>query len=280
MTEWFLLAVLGGLASNVFNFFNRLFLKDEGDSTAYAWFFSFLRFAMYGGIMLFDWHLVLTIKSLTVLFLLGITEFIAVYFYMKMHANAHLSISTILSRSRLIWIPVFAFFLIGARLSSVEYLGIIVIFLGLSITSAPGKLFVDKGMLYANLAAVFIAVNAVFMKMALPYGSNSVINLAMVIPPVILFPFFMKKTKTRIIAMTKERLTLKVFATALNVLSTYLLIMALRTGDVSKVNSVYQGMMVVSVLFGIVFLKETEDIGRKLIGMSVSLFGIFLLNGL
>src|SRR5258708_36226215 len=95
---------------------------------------------------------------------MGATEFVSVYFYMKMHAYSHLSVSTILSRTRLIWIPLIAFFFIGEHLKITTYIGIIILFIGLIIATAPKKLQFDKGQTYAYLAAFIIAINTVQLK--------------------------------------------------------------------------------------------------------------------
>lgn len=176
--SWIILAALGGIASNFFNFVSRFALKDEGDSTAWAFFFEFTRLIIFIFLIFFDFSLKFEFKSFHLLFWVGFTEFISVYLYMKMHMYSHLSISTIISRTRLIWIPAIAFLFLGEHLKSVEYLGIIVLFVGLSIVVSPNKLFIDKGAIYANLAAFMIAINTILFKLAFPYASNSLILVA------------------------------------------------------------------------------------------------------
>lgn len=276
--QWIVLAGLGGLASNVFNFFNRFFLKDKGDAIAWAWFFEAFRLSIFIFAAFFDRYIQINIYTIFILFWVGITEFISVYFYMKMHAYSHLSISTILSRTRMIWIPFLAFIFLSEHLTGFQYGGIVIMFFGLSIVIAPHKLFIDKGSVYANLAAFFTAVNTLFVKEAVPLASSSLIMVALCIPPVILFPFFMKHAKQRIHYMCTNKISLKIGAIIINVLSSYLLVFALQKGTASQVNAMYQGMMIVSVLAGIIILKEREGIVKKLIGTGVTVIGIILLT--
>lgn len=63
-----------------------------------------------------------------------------------------------------------------------------------------------------------------------------------------------------------------------NIVSSYLLLLALRGGEVSKVNAVYQGMLIFSVLAGIIILKERQDIFKKLLGSIITLTGVILLT--
>lgn len=278
-SSWIILAILAGIASNTFGFLNRYLLKDKEDSTAYAWFFEVVRLFFFIIVALIvDWKLILTTQSVILFLLLGFTEWISIYWYMKMHEHSHLSISSILSRTRLIWIPIFAFFLIQENLKLLEYGGILIIFIGLTIVVSPKKLFVDKGATYAILAAFMIALNTVIMKMTLPYGSNSLVNASIALIPALFFPLTMKNAKPRIIKTIQNNLPVKLFAFGVNIISVYLFTVALRFGDPGKVNAIYQGMFITSILAGIIFLHERQDIKKKLIGATITLFGVVLLS--
>lgn len=278
MTDWVLLAVLGGLFSNAFNYFSRLFLKDEGDSTSWAWFFETGRLILFGLVLSIDFYIESNLKTWVLLVIIGLTEFISVYFFMKMHAYSELSISSILSRSRMIWIPIVALLLFDEALNLIQYLGIFILFIGLSMAISPKKWFVDKGAIYANIAAVIIALNVVLLKEATPYASPSVLMIAMSLPSVFLFPLFMKKPLKRLVNFSKNRFGLKAFTVVIQFISAYFLVVALQKGEVSIVNSVYQGMMIFAVLAGIIFLNERTNIFKKVLGSILALLGVLLLK--
>lgn len=275
---WVILAVLAGIGSNISNFISRYILKDGGDASAWAWTFEFLRLLFFIPFLFFDFRIDLNLKSIIIFLSAGLTEFISIYFYMKMHKFTHLSISSILSRTRLIWVPVFAFLFFGERLNNLEYIGIVILFLGLSIVVAPHKFFIDKGAIYANLAAVMIALNTVFLKQAAPFASTPVIMIFYSLPAVILFPLLMKNAKKRLISQNLNHKIPKLLGAGVTTAALFLLIAALRIGDVSQVNGLYQGMLVVSVLAGIILLKERKDIFKKLLGTAVAIIGILLLT--
>ncbi len=278
LNNWIFLAIIAGLASNAFNFINRYLLKDDEDSTAYTWFYEIMRFFVFALIAIVDWKLVITSYSAIIFWLLGVTEWIAAYWYMKMHEHAHLSISSILSRTRLIWVPILAFFIIHESLKVTDYIGIIILFGGLCVVVSPKKMMMDKGATYANLAAVMIAFNIVLTKMILPYGSNAVINAAMALIPALLFPFFIPNSTVRLKKIFHNNLKVKLLAIAVNAISIYVFTAALRFGDSGKVTAVYQGMIIVSILAGIIFLKERTDIGKKLIGAAITIIGVVVLS--
>lgn len=116
------------------------------------------------------------------------------------------------------------------------------------------------------------------MKAATPFVSTSILLIAMSCVCVILFPLFMKNPKQRIIEMIKKRPFLIILATIFNTAAMYLYVLALRTGDVSKVTGIYQGMMIVSIVMGIILLKEKQDVIRKLIGAVITVGGVLLLT--
>jgi drug/metabolite transporter (DMT)-like permease len=280
LQPWIIFAALAGLASNGFNYFTRFVLKDKDDPIAFAWYYETLRFFVFAALAFFDFKLDVNPKAIFFLLGIGITEWISMYFYMKMHSYVHLSISAIISRTRLIWVAILAFFIVGETLKTSEYIGIIILFLGLCIVVAPKKLVSDKGAVYANLAAFLIALDVIFIRLSLPYASNSVINAAMSLPGMILFPIFMKNPAKMISIGLKKNLKIKTLAILINCVSVFLFAIAIRLADTGKVQAVYQGMMVFSVLAGIIFLKERENIGRKLIGTAVTLVGILLLTSM
>lgn len=276
--SWIILSFLAGLCSNTFAFLNRYLLKDKDDPIVYAWYFETLRFTIFCVLAIFDFRIVLNPKSLILFMLLGLTEWISMYFYMRMHSYTHLSISSLLSRTRLIWIAILAFILVGEKLKLTEYIGIVILFFGLSIAVAPNKLVTDKGARYASIAAFVIALNVVIIKLALPYASNAVVNAITSLPSIFLFPLFMKDAKNKIPRMMRTNLHIKSFAILVNALGLFLFTIAIRMSDSSKVSGIYNGMLVLSVLAGIIFLKERDKIGKKLIGTAVTIIGVLLLT--
>jgi uncharacterized membrane protein len=275
---WLILTVSSGLLSNFYNFLNRVILKDNEDPTVSAWYTEILRFVIFSLIAIVDWKLVLTPQSFIILLFVGLTEFLGGYFYMKMHAYTHLSISTILSRTRLIWVPIIGFFLFHEILKTSDYAGIIIIFIGISTIIAPKKLFVDKGAIYANLYAFIIAFNVILLKLATPYTSNAVLMAIMPLPAVLFYPVVMKDTKVRLKKFTKANMLLKSFTVTLSIIFLYLSIAALRLIDASIFNAIYQGMLFFAVLAGIIFLKERQDIKKKLIGATITIVGVTILS--
>ncbi len=274
--NWFYLAVLAGLASNGFNITNREALKDHGDSTAYGWWFEFIRTTFFI-ILLFLKPLPLITPSLLLpLFLVGISELFSVYVFMKMHAYTGLSISSVISRLRVIWSPLIAWFLLSERLTLSEYIGILAIFVGIAVVTSPKEIREDKGIKIALLFSFSSALLSTVVKSASAVATTELVIIAQGIIPLFVLPFLMRSSLSRIWNTASNQLPQVLTAGAFNIASSYLLVEALRLSDASKAVGVYQAMTLFSVFYGIFILNERDKMERKIIGSIIVIIGVIL----
>jgi drug/metabolite transporter (DMT)-like permease len=278
LPTWVYVAVLAGFASNLYNFYNRKVLKENGDSTAYGWWTEFLRFGAAFLLLPWDFSFTFTLSTVGILLLIGTIEMLSGYIFFKMHKHSDLSISTIISRTRLIWIPMLAFFFLGEKLTVPEYTGILILFFGLSIAVSPHKLKMDKGVQLSYISALIVAVLSVVMKAGSALVSTSVLLVFMSLVSVVCLPLFMKDAKKRITYVFKKHKTPILLASGSNIIAMYFYVYALRIGEVSKVMGIYQGMMIVSILGGIILLNERQDVGKKIFGAIITIAGILMLS--
>jgi len=278
IASWIIIAFVSGLLSNTSNFLHRFLLKDDNDPAMYTWFLEVMRLLVAIIFLAFNFQLIFSTQTLLLLVSLGIAEAISMFVYMKQHAYASLSISTIISRTRLIWTALFAFIFLGEQLAFISYVGIFILFLGLSVGTAPHKIMVDKGMKYSYLSAILISVINNLCKTTSAVASAPVIVAAMAIPTVIGYPVVLKQSKKRINTFLKTKILSKLLAALTNVAALFFLLWAIKTGPVSIVNAIYQGTMIFAILAGIFFLGEKEDIAKKLIGTAIAIVGVYLLS--
>jgi drug/metabolite transporter (DMT)-like permease len=276
--SWILLAVLAGLSSQIFNFLNRYLLKDGEDPLSLGWISEFLRFFIYFLFLPIDFQIQNSVLTYVLLIGLGFVNLLSVYVFFRMHSFAELSISSIVSRIRIIWVPIIAFIFLGEVLNFNQYLGIAILFIGLSVAVSPNRFFADKGVFYSFITSIVVAIISVLFKALSPLASTSVIMVVMALPSVILLPLLMKNSIKRLRGGIKDRLTLKILASLANLLAMYFTLMSLKSGGpVSIVSGIYQAMMIISVIAGIIFLKERKDIPKKLIGSTITVIGIILI---
>lgn len=275
-SNWLVYAVTAGLASNVFNYLNRWILIND-DDLVYSWFFEISRIAIFLFILFFDFELIISLKSFLEIISLGVVEILSILLFMKMHANTHLSISTIIVRLRLVLVPLFAFLFLKENLRPNEYLGIFVIFIGLLSISIPQKLTLDKGVSFSYQFAIIASILSIFMKSASKYASTSVVITGMSLPSVIFLPLITKKFIFRLKKFLSKNLIYKMIASIFNAIAMYFYLYSMKIGSVSKVTAIYQGMMIFSILAGIIFLKEHKNAYLKIVAGIITFFGIVLL---
>ena len=276
--SWLYIAFISGLLSNTSNFFHRYLLKDDKDPALYTWFLEATRLVIALILLPFNFYFIFSTKTVFLLFVLGTVEAISIYIYMKQHASTKLSISTIISRTRLFWTALFAFIFLGEHLSPWTYVGILILFFGLSVGTSPKKIVTDDGIKYSYVSAILISVTNNLSKAVTPTASQSVIVIALALETVFGYPLLLKNAPQRIYNFFKTKLLNKLLAAFANVGSLFFLLLALKTGPVSVVNAIYQGTMIFAVLAGILFLNEKDDIFKKLIGSAIALIGISLLS--
>lgn len=278
MSEWLLVSIFAGLCSSGFNYLNRYILRVNRDSTAYAWWFEALRTLFFIILMFFDSFINITLTNILILLLLGTVEFFSVYIFMKMHKFTHLSLSTIIARLRVIWVPILALVFLNEKLTVSEYLGMLVIFIGLTIVLSPKRIKIDKGVKITFISSLVVAVLSLVTKRASEIASTPFVLIFMGAPTVLMFPFVMKDWKRRVSGFWKIDKLKIIMAVAFNIAAMYFLVWAYRIGSVSKVTGIYNSMMVVLVLAGIFMLNEKKNALTKIIGSFVVLIGVFLIN--
>ena len=274
--NWFILATLAGLASNGFNITNRTALKDNGDATAYGWWFELVRTTFFLGVLIFTTIPRLTPSMILPLTLVGLAELFSVYVFMKMHAYTHLSISSVISRLRVIWSPLIAYFLVSERLTIPEYFGIIAIFIGIAIVTSPKEIKQDKGIKIALVFSFSSALLSTVMKQASSVATTELIIIAQGIVPLLVLPFLMKQGFSRIMDSVGNNLSKIILAGLFNIASSYLLVEALHLTDASKAVGLYQAMTLFSVFYGIFVLNERDKLMRKIIGSIIVIIGVIL----
>ncbi len=278
---WLIYTTISGLSSVAFNFISRYVLKDGHDSTAYSWWFEMFRFIIFLPFALPVLNSINNLPNLALFVAIGFSEFLSIYFYMKMHSHVDLSISSVVTQTRLLWVPLFAFLFLSEKLNYKSYLAILIIIVGQIIVSLNGKaktkFTLERGIKYALVASVFVSFNNVLGKPASVVFPIQIIPVAMALPSLFLFPLFMKQSKQRILDLGRIK-GKKIFLAALfNAVTMIFLLLGLRQGLVGKVTSLYQSLSIIQVFLGIILLKENKNIKRKVIGSVIVLLGVFLL---
>lgn len=275
--SWIFLTVVAGLASVVFNTLLRRSLRKDSDPTAYAWWFELIRALFFAALIPIFPQFIFSWLNLGILILTGLIEIGAVYFFMKMHSRNQLSLSTILLQLRLIYVPIIAFFVLGETLNPSQWLGIILIVSGAIIVTRPRTLKFDRSLYFALIAGILTATNSVILKAANSFASVSIINFAFSLPAIFIIPLLMKSASLRLKSAGKKVVRHNLPASAANIISMYTFISALRYASASQISGLFQGVSMLAVALGVVFLGERDNKLVKLSAAVITLIGMLLL---
>jgi len=88
----------------------------------------------------------------------------------------------------------------------------------------------------------------------------------------------MKQAQKRIKGISRKNLTKNMLGAISNVISMYLAVSAVRHGSTSKVTAVFQGMMIISLAYSIIVLKEKKQVWQKIVGASITILGLVILT--
>lgn len=277
-TYWLVVAIAAGLFSNLTNFCARYALRKDNDPASFALSLEISRVLLFALLAFFDFQLIISWKGILILSLLGLVEPVSIYLFMKMHEYNQLSISSIISRSRMVWVAALAFIFLGESLRIMQYLGIGILFLGLSIAVSPHKFFLDKGIRIATLNTIVAAIIVILIKSASTYASVPVLMVWMSLPSLFIFPLIMKDSKKRLSRFVKQNVLATVGFTGSSFIAMYGYVFAIKHGSVSIATAIYHAMIIVAVIAGIVLLGEKEDVAKKIIGTLVTIAGVLLLT--
>jgi drug/metabolite transporter (DMT)-like permease len=274
---WIIFTVMSGVCSIGFNFVNRYVLKDGHDSTAYSWWFEVFRFLIFIPFAFTSFNQILTLKEFILFWSIGFVEFFSIYFYMKMHSSSELSISTTITQLRLVWVPIIALIFLGEKLGVNEYFGILLVFVGQIVATFKGNIGKNGTLKYALIATVFVSLNNVLVKSASDKFFPPLILVAMALPSLFIFPLKMKDGFSRIVKLGDSKWKNVLLATIFNAGTMMFMIQAYQLGQVGKVVALFQSVLVIQVLVGILFLGERKYVGRKVVGILAVVAGAILL---
>jgi len=276
--KWLIFVLLGGFANIGYSFISRKSLKDSDDALLYSCWFSILRTIPLIPILFIDYQFLPSFKNIFFLILLGLINTVNIFLFMRMHSRTELSISTIVLRLRTIWVPLLAFVFLGERLIANEYLGIVFLFMAAILIASPKRLIFDKSVNTVFIFSINTSIVTIILKQLAPNNSPTVTALAMSLIPALILPFVVNGNGKNIFHNWRSKLRSRLGIALFSLISLYSFIFALKFGEVSKVNALFQSMSMLTVIIGIVVLKERKLLAKKLIGTALAVIGVLLLT--
>lgn len=278
---WFYLALISGLASAIDKVLNRRALKNRSNVLAYSVVYLSLT-AIFSIPFALPIDFEVTNGLMLLILVQSVLWAISSVLSFSAHTSTDVSLSSIISRARIIWIMPLGFLFLGESLSLYSVLGVILIFLGLSMLFYKGKLHKHHGVHLVLLSSVFAALGTITNTMLVRdyLHPAQVTFTTMLGQALILFIILVGRRKPleKIKDVLKHSWALTLAATMLEAFAYITVNQAYIVGVASSVSAVYMAVSVVIVWFGIVFLKERDSLFSKIVSSAVVTIGVILVR--
>lgn len=279
---WLFLVLISVLSYAVSTLFKRVFLKDDkSDVYTYTVVFQFLIailvfiYTLFTGfnipdIRLFSWNLLLMVALYNIANLL----------FFKGLKSIEASETSILVSSSAIWVMVSASLFLRETVSIGRILGAFLIILGILIISLKNKLWrFKKGHIFILLSALFYGVaftNDAFILNSMEAPTFSVLSFGL--PAIALLLINPRCVKNVPYILNKNRFLKILGAALLHAIAAVTVYTAYRNGgDASQISPLSQTTTIFVVILSYFFLKEKDNIFRKILGSVISFLGVLML---
>ena len=278
---WFSLALSSGLASAADKVLNRHALKNRSNALAYSVIYLFLT-AVFSIPFAFPLKFELTRGLIALVLVQSVLWAVSSVLGFSAHTNTDVSLSSIISRARIIWIMPLGFLFLGERLSLYSALGVLLIFLGLAMLFYKGNLHKHRGVHLVLLSSIFAAFGTITNTLLVrDYLSPAQVTFTTMFGQAVVL-FIVLISRGRPLEKIKDVLShswpVTLVATVLEAFAYITLNHAYKVGVASSVTAVYMAVSIVIVWFGIVFLKERDSLFSKIISSLVVTVGVILVR--
>lgn len=278
---WFSLALISGLASAIDKVLNRHALKNRNNALAYSVIYLFLT-ATFTLPFVFPLKIDLTQRLfLLILAQSGIWAVASVLGFAA-HKSTDVSLSSIISRARILWLIPLGFLFLDERLSLYSILGVMLIFFGLAMLFYKGNIHKHKGVHLVLISSVFAAfgsvTNAILVREYLNPAQVTFTTMFGQAVVLLIVLILRGKSLEKIKDVLSHSWLITLIATMLEAFAYITLSSAYKIGLASSVTAVYMAVSIVVVWFGILFLKERNSLKSKIISSILVTLGVILVR--
>lgn len=215
------------------------------------------------------------------IYLFVILLFYGLYERFRFKTSKYLEVSTqgTLNNIFIVVAFVIALFIYSEVITADKIFGFIFVLVGiLLVTVNKSKKINSMGLFYGVLANVSVGIAWSLDKKGISYFNPDLYNLLVWVAPIIVisfFPLIKLSVVKKIIRKDFKQISLISF---LNVGAYLFNLKALVVGgEVTKVISIVQTSTIITIILGIIFLKEREHIVKKTVAGLIAIIGVFLL---
>lgn len=258
-------------------------LENEVDPNAFSAFFLLMVGLLTIPFLYFEKvQYSLDIKIWLVVLLSSLLYTICMILFFQSLKNIEVSQVEIIATTRTIWLMLLGIIFFHETLYLSQFLGIVLIFLSLVIIYwVRGKEYkFTKHHYYTILYAILISCAYALDKYLLNYFSVALFQVIIYIVPALMTMVFIPNTYEKMKCLVKPQKSnyLILLCCFFQMLSTLALYAAYKIGDLSLIGPLAQTSTILTIIIGIVVLKERWNLKRKIIGIILTVLGIVFIR--
>lgn len=281
--SWQLVLLTAILSGGFMQIYIRVLMKDQkSDPILFSILFQLLAGFLVGIFIAFQNLNVSSILNVwSNLILMALVYGISNIFVFRSLKIIEASQFAIFYSSRALWTIIGAVIILGEAFSISNIIGALLIFLGITLVSQKASLpFKIKGIIFALIAALMQGLeninDAYIIRILNPVFYTS---LAMIFPAILMLVLNFKSVSNIKIFLNEKRLLNMIILSVLFAITTVGFYTSYKIGgNIAQIAPIYQTVTIVTVILAAFFLKEREDIFKKIVaGLFASLGAILLI---
>ncbi len=276
--NWFFISILSGLCFSGSRVLSRILLKKQGNALAFTSIHDFIAGIILIPFLFFNFQL--PENQNTWFYFLGIVIFAFLSDWLAFVALKKIDVSLyqIINQSRHVFMLIGGLIIFSEAITYLKVIAIILIIIGVFISLyEKSKMVINKGVIITLLSTLSAIVAFIFAKATVnDFSETAAASFELLLIGIISFGFLRfnpEKIKQELSVQKWGLIISGVLFGGFEVL----LFFALKIGEASRVIPVTQVSLIITVLAGIIILKERAYLFQKIMGTLIIALGIVLI---
>jgi transporter family protein len=279
MTDWLIFAIISFTSVGFLNIVHRFVIKEH-DWLSYSFIEGIIATLFFIPMFIASFSFPADIFGFYVLILGVFLWTLAAIVTFKSFQIVEASARSPLKQTQIIFILILSYFLLGEALTFNKVIGSLLIFLGVILISykkGKTRLNFDKGFQLTLLSALIAAIVSLVDKVASTYWNVASYSFMVYLFPSLILGVLAQKRKEKLVKMLKTRYLFVILAGFLEFSFFLTRMIAFSLADLSIVSPVLRLSTLVTVVCGIILLKERQRIREKIFSAILMILGAIII---
>ena len=285
LSDWFYLAVFSSVIASIVTTLQKSALSEKTTNpVAFAIYFQFLVF-LFGlpAAILNTNHFSFSVTTFLMLMTMAFFTCVGNLIYYFALSSIEVSEAAIVSSTASLWLLIGSSIFLNEKITSSKIAGIALVLFGIFFIFFDRHSFKKFGFFHilVLISAAFSSITGMFDKVLLNSFEISTYQVLsyflQALFAALMIPSSLKKLKS--LAAFNQTNIIIIFAAILLNLGAFCYFSAIKHGgEISKINPILQASTILTILFGVIFFKENDNIFKKLSGAIIVFAGILLIK--